>query len=65
MLTQEASAVSVIGCMARQNEVTEGMRGILLDWIVDIHLKFKMFPQTLFIVAAIIDKYLSLKTVKR
>jgi cyclin B len=51
--------------MARQNEVTEGMRGILLDWIVDIHLKFKMFPQTLFIVAAIIDKYLSLKTVKR
>lgn len=41
------------------------MRTILLDWIVDIHLKFKMFPQTFFIVTAIIDKYLSLKHVKK
>jgi G2/mitotic-specific cyclin-B, other len=41
------------------------MRAILLDWIVDIHLKFKMFPQTLFIIAAIIDKYLSIKHVKK
>lgn len=49
----------------RQGEVSEGMRTILLDWIVDIHLKFKMFPQTLFIVTAIIDKFLSLRSVKR
>ncbi len=49
----------------RQGEVSEGMRTILLDWIVDVHLKFKMFPQTLFIVTAIIDKFLSLRPVKR
>lgn len=41
------------------------MRTILLDWIVDIHLKFKMFPQTLFIITAIIDKYLSIRNVKK
>lgn len=41
------------------------MRTILFDWILDIHLKFKMFPHTLFIVAAIVDKYLSIKVVKK
>lgn len=41
------------------------MRTTLLDWVVDIHLKFKMFPRTLFLIAAIIDKYLSLKTVRK
>ena len=35
------------------------MRGILIDWIVDLHYKFKMFPQTLYIVVMIIDKYIS------
>lgn len=41
------------------------MRTILLDWLVDVHLKFHMFPQTLFIVAAILDRYLAKKTVKK
>ena len=41
------------------------MRTILLDWIVDIHFKFKMFPQTLYIVVSIIDKYLSLKSITK
>lgn len=39
------------------------MRGILLDWLVDIHFKFKMFPQTLYIVVAILDKYLSVRCI--
>jgi cyclin B len=41
------------------------MRTILIDWIIDIHLKFKMFPQTLYIIVAIIDKYMSVKIVKK
>lgn len=65
MLGQETGTTGAVGCMGRQSEVTESMRAILLDWIVDIHLKFKMFPQTLFIITAIIDKYLSLRAVKR
>lgn len=62
MLAQEHSTALA---QPRLTEVTEAMRAILLDWIVDVHLKFKMFPQTLFIVAAIVDKYLSLKTVRK
>lgn len=41
------------------------MRAILLDWLVDVHLKFKMFPQTLFLVAAILDKFLSVRAVRK
>jgi hypothetical protein len=37
------------------------MRGILLDWIIDLHHKFKMFPQTLFAAVTMIDMYLSKK----
>lgn len=65
MLAQESSSSQPVGCLSRQSEVTESMRAILMDWIVDIHLKFKMFPQTLFIVAAIIDRYLAAKLVRK
>jgi hypothetical protein len=41
------------------------MRGILIDWIVDLHLKFKMFPETLFSVVMIIDKYLMKKQMSK
>ena len=41
------------------------MRGILIDWLIDLHLKFKMFPQTIFNVVSLIDKYLSVKNVSK
>ena len=34
------------------------MRAILVDWLVDVHLKYKMIPETLFMTIMIIDKYL-------
>ena len=34
------------------------MREVLLDWIVELHYKFKMFPNTLFLTVNIIDRYL-------
>lgn len=38
------------------------MRGILLDWLIDLHHKFKMFPQTLHAMVMIIDRYLMKRT---
>jgi len=48
-----------------QTEVTEKMRTILVDWIVDVHLKFKQLPETLFLAVEIIDRYLDKKAVCR
>jgi hypothetical protein len=41
------------------------MRGILVDWLVDVHLKFKLFADTLFITINIIDRYLERVAIPR
>lgn len=37
----------------------------MVDWIVDVCVKFKMKPQTLFITVDVIDRYLSVSKIKR
>lgn len=37
------------------------MRAILVDWLIDVHLKFKLLNETLFLTVNIIDRYLSQK----
>jgi cyclin B len=44
--------------MKSQPEINDKMRAILVDWIVDVHLKFKLLPETLFITISIIDRFL-------
>ncbi len=51
--------------MENQKEVNDNMRGILIDWLSDLHLKFKMFPETIFTIVNIIDRYLSKKSVQK
>lgn len=41
-----------------QNDINEKMRGILVDWLVDVHIKFKLRPETLFLTVNLIDRYL-------
>lgn len=41
------------------------MRAILVDWITEVHLKFKLLPETLFITINLIDRYLSVVSIKR
>jgi hypothetical protein len=41
------------------------MRMILLDWLVDVHLKLRFFPQTIFITMNLIDRYLAKREVGR
>jgi len=41
------------------------MRGILVDWLVDVHYKFKLLPETLFITINLIDRYLQKMNIKK
>ena len=41
------------------------MRAILIDWLVDVHLKFKLLPETLFLTVNIIDRYLEKNAIMR
>jgi G2/mitotic-specific cyclin-B, other len=51
--------------MSTQSYINEKMRTILADWLVEVHLKFKMVPETLYLTVNIIDRYLSQKQVRR
>nr|AAA29994.1 cyclin B [Patiria pectinifera] len=43
--------------MAMQ-EITERMRTILIDWLVQVHLRFHLLQETLFLTIQILDRYL-------
>lgn len=41
-----------------QTHINEKMRAILVDWLVEVHMKFKLSPETLFLTVNLIDRYL-------
>ncbi len=45
--------------MQTQNHINEQMRAILIDWLIEVHLKFNLRPETLFLTISIIDRYLT------
>lgn len=51
--------------MESQPEINESMRAILVDWLVDVHRKFDLSVETLYLTINIIDRFLAIKTVPR
>lgn len=51
--------------MIGQTDINEKMRAILIDWLVDVNVKFKLVPETLFLTINLIDRYLSKAKVAR
>ena len=39
-------------------EVNEDMRGILVNWLFEVHLEFKTLTETLFLAVSLLDRYL-------
>jgi G2/mitotic-specific cyclin 2 len=46
-----------------QNEITWTMRQTLVDWLLQVHLRYHMLPETLWIAVNIVDRFLSHRTV--
>ena len=44
--------------MSNQSDINHRMRAILIDWLIDVHLKYKLVPQTMYITVNLIDRYL-------
>ena len=49
--------------MDHQDELEWKMRGILIDWLIEVHTRFRLLPETLFLAVNIIDRFLSQKVV--
>ena len=42
-----------------QTDIKDTSRAFLVEWIIDVHRKFRMFSETLYVTIGIIDRYLS------
>ena len=51
--------------ITKQEDINEKMRAILIDWLVEVHLKFKLMPETLYLTVNLIDRYLEKEKIKR
>ncbi|EXK42607.1 hypothetical protein FOXG_01668 [Fusarium oxysporum f. sp. lycopersici 4287] len=49
--------------MDNQTEIQWSMRSVLMDWLVQVHNRFGLLPETLFLTVNYIDRFLSQKIV--
>ncbi|KAL6220792.1 hypothetical protein ACLB2K_008547 [Fragaria x ananassa] len=51
--------------LERQFDINEKMRAILVDWLIEVHDKFELLDETLFLTVNLIDRFLSQQTAVR
>ncbi|KAJ6336672.1 hypothetical protein OIU76_006533 [Salix suchowensis] len=51
--------------MAQQFDINERMRGILIDWLIEVHYKFELMEETLYLTVNLIDRFLAVQPVAR
>ena len=61
----ETENIALPGYMEKQDDINEKMRAILIDWLVEVHLKFKLVPESLYLTVNLIDRYLEKEQVNR
>ncbi|RDW94872.1 cyclin-like protein [Coleophoma crateriformis] len=49
--------------MDNQAEIQWSMRSVLMDWLIQVHHRFSLLPETLFLCVNYIDRFLSCKVV--
>lgn len=47
-----------------QPELKPRMRSILVDWLVEVHLRFRLTPETLFLAINMMDRFLTIQSVE-
>ncbi|KAJ8762169.1 hypothetical protein K2173_007323 [Erythroxylum novogranatense] len=51
--------------MTQQFDINERMRGILIDWLIEVHYKFELMEETLYLTVNLIDRFLAVNQVVR
>ncbi|KAB2044739.1 hypothetical protein ES319_D01G111200v1 [Gossypium barbadense] len=51
--------------MAQQHDINEKMRAILIDWLIEVHYKFELMEETLYLTVNVIDRFLTVHQVVR
>ncbi|KAJ4966215.1 hypothetical protein NE237_018064 [Protea cynaroides] len=61
----ESSSCVSRSYMVQQFDINEKMRAILIDWLIEVHYKFELMDETLFLTVNLIDRFLAQQTVVR
>ncbi|MED6157794.1 hypothetical protein PIB30_026731 [Stylosanthes scabra] len=61
----EAQNPALANYMSNQTEITPYMRGILINWLIEVHMKFDLMPETLYLTVTLLDQYLSMVKIKK
>ncbi|KAK7737438.1 G2/mitotic-specific cyclin [Cytospora paraplurivora] len=64
LLEIEPSSLPNPDYMDHQDELEWKTRSILVDWLIEVHTRFHLLPETLFLAINIIDRFLSEKVVQ-
>ncbi|KAG8933252.1 hypothetical protein FRC02_012238 [Tulasnella sp. 418] len=59
----ETSVMPCANYMEGQSEIEWSMRRTLIDWLLQVHLRYHMLPETLWIAVNIVDRFLSRRVV--
>ncbi|PKI55115.1 hypothetical protein CRG98_024406 [Punica granatum] len=51
--------------MEQQFDINERMRGILIDWLIEVHYKFELMDETLCLMVNLIDRFLAVQPIVR
>ena len=48
-----------------QTEIKDTSRAFLIEWMIDVHRKFRLLPEALYVTAFIIDQFMSKQQIKK
>ena len=66
MLAMEVKWQANPGYMSgHTGKITPKMRGVLIDWLVEVHYRFDLLQETMFLTTILIDRYLSKASVEK
>ena len=57
--------MAIYNYMTDQKEINEQMRSILIDWLIDVHHKFHLREETLYMTVLIIDRFCTIRQISR
>ncbi|XP_031499091.1 putative cyclin-B3-1 isoform X2 [Nymphaea colorata] len=63
--TMEAQSSLPADYMVIQTDITPRMRAILINWLIEVHMKFELMPETLFLMVELLDRFLSANVIKK
>ena len=48
-----------------QSEIKDTSRAVLIEWIIDVHRKFRLLPEALYVTVFLIDQYMSRQRINK